>query len=1189
MGSIILNIIINVISSEIFDYKPGIIQKIRFSKFKKRLHSFINEFFEKNDGTVITTGRFAHFFENYHVTQSALDVVLDTDNKVVGEKEYVEDLLSKFKDSHIEPEDKLKLNDERILKEFFSEIYKMINYYISSSLSVDSKYIINKQRSENKKLTEEIRTGSKEVIDLIKQNEKSLNSDIAFGIFEVLKGKILTGELEFVNKILPLIEGKNNDVENGLKIIFSSFSEYNLVRNRIELLSKIKSLEISREVEKILILEFFDDYNKLDELKKKCKNEHLCQLIESIKNNKRDDFYKLEITKKDHIDYYNYTIADKFYNELWLVKRLILKFADKEKNAGTENIIETLLSDNRTFVDELMILEKRQLSSLKRSLSKSEALISEMRTIRDILNKNMKKYAHSQKHIQIKFYELLICAKVLIGEENLELMFEELPEFMNTNIKTQAYKYLHKINSKKVDADDLINFCLHSGEYWLLNNYFVKYNCSPESIIDILTGNISFVKNDFWLFLVYVESIRIHRCVEYSKKILNEYQEKYDKYLEFWIQLYCATNPLDAPNLLKTVIDKWSNDEITSYLPVTVLNFAEILIKNRSYDIADSLVTTYEAMHKPNSVSIRIRGAILLSQGKEIAARELFIKNFSYYENDPWVIEMIIVISLNRLRSIPDNIIEYAINIGTTKLLMLCSLIYHSKKEYDKAKILIMKALVNSPDSSEFCGYYFNMHFNSPITSVPTKDFVEEDSVVYLRNKDKNMECVYCIYESHLLPTSPYEWEGSIHLYRDEAIKLGLISKKKSDIVVIDEIEYEVTDILSLDCYFFRLCMNKMIEKGSVKAFSIKTDGYEMTNYEEFKKWIVDNTKNSGESENIINNYNDLSSFPTPIYILQSFTRFNYSELILAFIENQQVIFREILSSKKERTDEYVLSYSALIVLYKLGIDASVLIDNNVYIPHSTVEMITSDMDDIIKINQKEHAATMGVINNELIVQEASSDEKQWKMKEAVNIKEYANKLTSIDNKVDLEIKWNDDFKIKDVLGVCDCDAISIASSKNYTLVTAEAILTAVTQNEEYVINTIGITDFLCEINIPALELLKIMKKMVNYRFMVTLTERSFLYILTQYSNSEQEIKDQIIELWKLYLNEAESYENSYKEIFKQCISTVYAKIYNNDIDKNSMIFQEFAISCMKYNNLRIEIDFNEDGELVLTTYKIMT
>lgn len=109
-------------------------------------------------------------------------------------------------------------------------------------------------------------------------------------------------------------------------------------------------------------------------------------------------------------------------------------------------------------------------------------------------------------------------------------------------------------------------------------------------------------------------------------------------------------------------------------------------------------------------------------------------------------------------------------------------------------------------------------------------------------------------------------------------------------------------------------------------------------------------------------------------------------------------------------------------------------------------------MDDIIKINQKEYAATMGIVNNELIVQEASSGEKQWKMKEAVNIKEYANKLTSIDNTIDLEIKWNEEVKTKDVLGVCDCDAISIASSKNYTLVTAEVILTAVAQNEECLI-----------------------------------------------------------------------------------------------------------------------------------------
>ena len=147
--------------------------------------------------------------------------------------------------------------------------------------------------------------------------------------------------------------------------------------------------------------------------------------------------------------------------------------------------------------------------------------------------------------------------------------------------------------------------------------------------------------------------------------------------------------------------------------------------------------------------------------------------------------------------------------------------------------------------------------------------------------------------------------------------------------------------------------------------------------------------------------------------------------------------------------------------------------------------------------------------------------------------------------------------------------------------------MTAVSQNKELIINSIGIIDFLCEINIPILELLEIMKKMVEYRFMITLTEYSFFHLLKQYSNSEPTTQDEIISLWKLYLNTADAFDNKYKEVFKQCISTVYAKIYNKDVDTNSEFFKEFAISCMKYNKLKISINFSENGELVLTTYKI--
>lgn len=339
----------------------------------------------------------------------------------------------------------------------------------------------------------------------------------------------------------------------------------------------------------------------------------------------------------------------------------------------------------------------------------------------------------------------------------------------------------------------------------------------------------------------------------------------------------------------------------------------------------------------------------------------------------------------------------------------------------------------------------------------------------------------------------------------------------------------------------------------------------------------------------MLTDYNDLSCFPMPIYIIQSYTRLNYSEFLFAFIEDEQVIYREIAYPKSEHSDCYILSYSSLIVLYKIGIDVNMLIDNNVYIAHSAFETVIKDTDEIIKTNQKEHTTTIKVVDNELVVQETGPNEKQCRMKEAVNFKEYTERIPALDNATDLNIKLNNDVNIKEILGLCDYDAISIASLKNYTLVTAEPVLTVIAQNEECIINTIGIIDFLCEINISTLELLKIMKRMVEYRFVITLTENSFLQLLTQYSNSEQDIKDEIIRLWKLYLSTAESYDSHYREVFKQCISTVYAQIYNKSVDTKSMFFQEFAVSCMKYNNLRMKIDFNEEGELMLTTYRSVT
>ena len=37
---------------------------------------------------------------------------------------------------------------------------------------------------------------------------------------------------------------------------------------------------------------------------------------------------------------------------------------------------------------------------------------------------------------------------------------------------------------------------------------------------------------------------------------------------------------------------------------------------------------------------------------------------------------------------------------------------------------------------------------------------------------------IYCIYEENILPDVPYIWQGATHIYRDQAITIGLLRKK---------------------------------------------------------------------------------------------------------------------------------------------------------------------------------------------------------------------------------------------------------------------------------------------------------------------------------------------------------------------------------------------------------------------------
>ena len=67
---------------------------------------------------------------------------------------------------------------------------------------------------------------------------------------------------------------------------------------------------------------------------------------------------------------------------------------------------------------------------------------------------------------------------------------------------------------------------------------------------------------------------------------------------------------------------------------------------------------------------------------------------FEVYKSDPYVIDNIMVISLNNKRNVPEIVLDAAISIGTPRLLQIVCSVYMRNGRDIEAKRLLTKALL---------------------------------------------------------------------------------------------------------------------------------------------------------------------------------------------------------------------------------------------------------------------------------------------------------------------------------------------------------------------------------------------------------------------------------------------------------------------------------------------------------------
>ena len=1183
--STILSIVINIVSNDLESKKRNIVDNFKFRKFKKQNKKWLEQFCLSNNGTVVLSNVFAAYLKYHRPIERIHEFVLQIEQDNQTEDEFVKNLVDECKEYIIDSNRKCDIWDQMVLKDLFQGVLIRLKDYLWKNISLEQRFVIYTNLKAIAKTNENIDGHAEyvdkkldKIIDLINHQDKITDSSTISQIFRVINSKLKEGDYKSVYEILPLIKGKNTDLEVGTKCCLKIMSNIDIPEIDIwSDIDKIEYEEIKDDIIRKVILFYFNEKEQLKEILGKTTNSQLNSVLIDVINNEFKNFFTINICEKNHTQVHEFKYSNQYEKEDWLVRRISVIYLCNQPMPVNDEMLEKLLLNDINYIEQLYLWEKYVIGLIYMEQNKEE--IAE---IYEKLKTNKDLYMGSERLVQEKFYKLLLKTMIIGKPEEAKDIEKELPFYLKENEDVQEILMRADIYNGNVSEEQVINHCIRLKKYFLLICYLIETKKSAEDICSLLEKYDFIIEEDVQLFLFYIQTLVNRGNVEKACILLEKYKEQYKDYLEYWLQVLKITRD---ENCIDGILQKWFSSELKWISIQPDEELAKLLLEFEYYDAVEMLINKIETLGKMTPFVSRMKTRVLIKKGRYLDALKILMEIFEVYKSDPYVIDNIMVISLNNKRNVPEVILDAAISVGTPRLLQIVCSIYMRNGRDIEAKRLLTKALLMEENDPSIYGMYYYTDVRSDGTDY-TRTYVDAETAVFLENKEEDETKIICIYSDDVLPYDGYEWGSAEHIYMDCAIQKGLIRKKREDTIILGNKTYTIVEIESLEVYLRRVCMKKMIDSGIMKTFTIDTREDGTLNQEKFVEWIKANTPENKNTFDWLINYKE-GELPLPFYSLSHFTRMTQEQFIIMMLEEKNVNIREVFKNQDFSNRKYVLSFAAVIVLYKLGIPIEILISKDIIISESLKIDLKEECEKIIDDNNREHVSSMGVHDDKLFMQVTTDEEKQKWMLEAVGIKKYSEKIESKENMNDLTLESAELSDLKELIGVCDYDALAIAKREKRILVTSEIVLTQLTLFKDFSIASEGILEFLCDLNLEVLQLLDYMKKMLEYRFVIVFNKIFVNKVRNAYFIADSQKQELIATAWEEYLILINESDIEYK---KQIIPVINETIRELDIierENVDIILQKLGHYALMFNNIKLQISINENFEVEVQAYKI--
>ena len=278
-----------------------------------------------------------------------------------------------------------------------------------------------------------------------------------------------------------------------------------------------------------------------------------------------------------------------------------------------------------------------------------------------------------------------------------------------------------------------------------------------------------------------------------------------------------------------------------------------------------------------------------------------------------------------------------------------------------------------------------------------------------------------------------------------------------------------------------------------------------------------------------------------------------------------------------------------MIILKKIGIPSNLIKETNTFIAESTQLQIHEDVSEIISGYAKNTVSSMGIYDGKPYLFEADSELKNKWIKEAGEIKKYVDNIPTVLNTHDLGGKFFDQLEAVELFGIPDYDTISISLNEDYTVVTTEAMMSSLKENQDVNMSAIRLTQWLINANINCVDLVKYVHEMIKLGCVQAITDNLVLYLIRKMIEIEEENIIQLYEAWDALLAEYDEMSETYKFYAVQLLTELYARIHDKvDDPEFCPIMQILVRHLISLHNIRFRAESNSDGEVEIVRYQVL-